>query len=116
MSARGQGDSGVSAPEQSNTVNGKPVMAWKIPVIAQPLRSHLFQPPLPPQQLRSKKSGTSQMKLPMKRCITSKSDLPLSFLGSNGESEFDVKGVPQRTRWKFSLMKGYYLSSDFETE
>src|SRR5262245_10219979 len=69
--ARGQGVSGVSAPAQSNTVNGKPVWNAKIPVNCQPLRSQSFQLLPPPHQFppRSPK-GTSQLRLPMKRCLT----------------------------------------------
>src|SRR5437899_7149824 len=73
MSARGQGVSGVSAPVQSNALNGKPVWKLKIPVAPQPPKAHLRQPPLPPQQPPSNQLyGTSQMRLPMKRCLTSK--------------------------------------------
>src|SRR5882672_1155753 len=77
LSARGQGVSGVSTPVQSNAVNGTPVWNWKIPAASQPPRSHLRQPPPPPQQPPSNQLyGASQMTLPIKRCLTSKSDGP----------------------------------------
>src|SRR5262249_9025848 len=86
-SARGQGVSGVNAPLQSKTLNGKPVWKAKIPVTAQPLSKRPFPPGPPPQQLLepNQSYGTSQVTLPIKRCLTSKSDGPSSLSGLNGE-------------------------------
>src|SRR5574341_645932 len=107
--ARGQGVSAVSADVQLKTVYGKPVWKLKIPVISQPATSCFVQPEEPK---RNHSNGTSQLKLLMKRCLTSKSAGPYSFCGSNGESRCGVVLPP---KVPMLLPKsGLTLSSVFE--